>query len=95
MAFSPGTLLSIRREPKVVRRPLVLRSSLTHHGRLELPGFTSLTAVEIASGVAERELSAAEVTRAFLARIDALNPAINAICTPKSGDTSGGRQNRP
>ena len=43
---------------------------------------TSLTAVEIASAVAERKLSAAEVTRAFLARIDALNPTINAICTP-------------
>jgi len=45
---------------------------------------TSLTAVEIASAVAERKLSAAEVTRAFLARIDALNPTINAICTPRA-----------
>ena len=46
---------------------------------------TSLTAVEIASAVAERKLSANEVTRAFLARIDALNPTINAICTPNPG----------
>jgi amidase len=46
---------------------------------------TNLTAVEIASAVAERKLSAAEVTRAFLARIDALNPTINAICTPNPG----------
>jgi len=46
---------------------------------------TSLTAVEIASAVAERKLSATEVTRAFLARIDALNPTINAICTPNPG----------
>lgn len=40
------------------------------------------SAAEIAADVAARRLSAAEVTRAFLARIERVNPAVNAICTP-------------
>ena len=40
-----------------------------------------LSAVEIATAISARRLSAGEVTRAFLARIDAVNPTINAICT--------------
>lgn len=65
----------------------MLRRAVDINGCFELPGalmneITNLTAVEIASAVAERRLSAAEVAKAFLARIDALNPTINAICTP-------------
>ena len=37
-------------------------------------------ATELAALVRERELSPVEVVDAFLARIDALNPAINAFC---------------
>jgi len=73
----------------------VLCRALDRNGRLELPGFTSLTAVEIASAVAERKLSAAEVTRAFLARIDALNPTNNAICTPNPVTLAEPDENRP
>ena len=40
-----------------------------------------LSAVEITSAVGARRLSAVEVTKAFLARIEALNPIINAVCT--------------
>jgi amidase len=39
------------------------------------------SAAEIAADVAARRLSAVEVTRAFLARVEQLNPAVNAICT--------------
>jgi amidase len=46
---------------------------------------TSLSAVEIAEAVSTRRLSAVEVTQAFLARIEEMNPAINAICTPNPG----------
>jgi amidase len=43
---------------------------------------TGLSAVEIAVAVAARRLSASEVVKAFLDRIAAFNPTINAICTP-------------
>lgn len=46
---------------------------------------TNLSAVEIAAAVSSRQLSAGEVTKAFLARIEALNPTINAICTMNPG----------
>jgi amidase len=39
------------------------------------------TAGQIAEAVANGTVSAAEVTEAFLARIDAVNPVINAVCT--------------
>lgn len=42
---------------------------------------TRLPARAIAAAVADRRLSAAEVTAAFLARIDAVNGAVNAVCT--------------
>ncbi len=41
----------------------------------------AMTAARIASGVADGSLGAVEVARAFLGRIDALNPVINAVCT--------------
>lgn len=40
-----------------------------------------MSAVEIAAGIRDRSFSATEVTAAFLSRIDAVNPAINAVCT--------------
>ena len=43
---------------------------------------TQLTAVEIASIVSARKLSASDIAKAFLNRIEALNPTINAVCTP-------------
>ena len=42
---------------------------------------TSLSAAGIARAVAERRMSAREVTEAALARVDAVNPTLNAICT--------------
>lgn len=42
---------------------------------------TQLSAGDIAAQVGARKLSAAEVAQAFLARIDRLNPTLNAICT--------------
>ncbi len=39
------------------------------------------TAARIAEAVASGEVSAVEVTEAFLARIEAVNPVINAVCT--------------
>ena len=41
-----------------------------------------LAATHIAQHVAAGQLSACEVTKAFLTRIDRFNPAVNAICTP-------------
>lgn len=41
----------------------------------------SMTAARIASAVADGSLGAVEVARAFIGRIDALNPVINAVCT--------------
>src|SRR5436309_6367156 len=38
-----------------------------------------LTAIELAQHIARRELSSAEVVDAHLARIDAINPALNAV----------------
>ncbi|MGE0699312.1 MAG: amidase [Hyphomicrobiaceae bacterium] len=49
---------------------------------------TQMTAVEIASAVSTRKLAASEVTDAFLKRIDALNPSINAVCT-RNPDAAG------
>ena len=40
-----------------------------------------LPARDLAARIAGGELSCTEVMRAFLARIEALNPAVNAICT--------------
>ena len=42
---------------------------------------TELTAVDIAAKVAARKVSAREVADAFLARIDKLNPTVNAVVT--------------
>src|ERR1700741_4173962 len=38
-----------------------------------------LSATELAQRIARRELSSAEVVNAHLARIDAVNPALNAV----------------
>lgn len=46
-----------------------------------MPHLTDLSATEIVAGVTSKSISAGEVTEAFLARVDALNPTINAICT--------------
>jgi amidase len=42
---------------------------------------TSRSAGDIALAVAERRLRAAEVAEAFLARVEAVNPRLNAVCT--------------
>lgn len=42
---------------------------------------TQLSAVDLAALIRDRRVSCHEVTRAFLDKIDALNPRINAICT--------------
>ena len=42
---------------------------------------TGLSAARIARAVAERKVSAREVAEAMLARVDAVNPTLNAICT--------------
>ena len=39
-------------------------------------------ATELAALIRERKLSPLELTRAVLARVDALNPTLNAFCTP-------------
>jgi fatty acid amide hydrolase len=41
------------------------------------------SATEIARRIAQRDISAAEVTRAFIARIEAVNPRINAVVIPR------------
>ena len=63
-----------------------VRRTQHHHGCLELQGaemtaITSQTAFEIAQSVKSRKVSAREVTEAFLKRLDAFNPTINAVCT--------------
>ena len=40
-----------------------------------------LSAVDLAGRIASRGLSCREVTEAFLSQIEAMNPAVNAICT--------------
>jgi len=47
-----------------------------------LPQLYALSATEIAARVAARTLSAREATEAALARMDAVNPAINAVIKP-------------
>ena len=42
---------------------------------------TKAPAIDIAAAIVQREVSAADVTAAFLERIEQLNPTINAICT--------------
>ena len=42
---------------------------------------TSLSASQIARQVGQRKVSAREVAEAALARVDALNPTLNAVCT--------------
>lgn len=44
-------------------------------------GFASLSAIELAHAIRRREVSCVEVIEACLARIDTLNPRINAFCT--------------
>ena len=41
-----------------------------------------MPATEMAAAIRQKRLSPVEVTRALLARIDALNPALNAYCLP-------------
>jgi amidase len=55
-----------------------------------------LPATEIARRVRERELSPVEVLDACLARIDALNPALNAVVTPnpRARDEAAGLERR-
>jgi Asp-tRNA(Asn)/Glu-tRNA(Gln) amidotransferase A subunit family amidase len=40
-----------------------------------------MSAVELAAAIRARRLSPVEVTQAVLARIDAINPRVNAYCT--------------
>jgi amidase len=47
-----------------------------------MSALTDLTAGEIAAQVGTRKVSARDVAKAFLDRIDKLNPAVNAVCTP-------------
>src|SRR5687767_10059331 len=41
------------------------------------------SATEIARKIARREISAVEATQAFIARIDEVNPALNAVVVPR------------
>jgi Asp-tRNA(Asn)/Glu-tRNA(Gln) amidotransferase A subunit family amidase len=47
----------------------------------DLDDLCFLPAVELASAIREREVCPVEVTRAFLERIDRVNPKINAFAT--------------
>ena len=44
-----------------------------------------MSAGEIAAAIAKKTLSAVEVAEAALARIDEVNPAVNAVCTVNPG----------
>ena len=44
-----------------------------------MSGITDLAAHELAAAIASREVSCVETMQAYLARIDAINPAVNAI----------------
>ncbi len=44
-----------------------------------------MTAVDLAAAVRNRDLSAVEVTEAILARIDAIDPVLNAFCISMAG----------
>ena len=57
---------------------------------------TQLSASEIAAGVTAQKFSAAEVVEAHLARIEEVNPAVNAVVTvlARGGAGSGGRPGR-
>jgi fatty acid amide hydrolase len=46
-------------------------------------GPTAWSAAEIARRIAARDISSAEVTRAFIARIEAVNPRLNAVVVPR------------
>src|SRR4029453_10599993 len=48
-----------------------------------------LSATELAHRIAHRQLSAIEVVNAHLARIDAVNPALNAVVLILAGDARG------
>lgn len=45
-------------------------------------GIVGRSATDLARAIGARELSAADVVRAFLARIEQVNGAVNAVCTP-------------
>src|SRR5262249_42581599 len=47
---------------------------------------TSLEATELAEAIRRREVSCREVMRAYLARIERLNPRVNAIVSLQDGD---------
>src|ERR1700756_5956672 len=49
------------------------------HGGIPMGEIWQLSATELAQRIAKRELSSVEVVNAHLARIDAVNPALNAI----------------
>ncbi len=41
----------------------------------------NLSAVSIAQEISKKSISCKDVTKAFLERIDELNPVLNAVCT--------------
>ena len=51
-------------------------------------------ASELVELIASKALSPVELMEAILARLDDLNPRLNAICTPTPGTTSGTSQQR-
>src|SRR5207247_8334534 len=63
------------------RRAGALRATSFAHVMLEqaMSEIWQLPATELAQRIARRQLSSAEVVDAHLARIDAVNPALNAV----------------
>nr|WP_272148457.1 amidase family protein [Burkholderia cepacia] len=55
-------------------------------GRIVTQQLWQLSAIEIAKRVRHREVSAREVADATLARLDAVNPAINAVVEHRPDD---------
>ena len=56
---------------------------VTKHAVPEASGICKLSAVELASRISKRELSSRDVVSAFLDRIEAVNPIVNAIVSPR------------
>ena len=53
-----------------------------------------LSATELAQRIADRQLSSAEVVEAHLARIDAVNPALNAVVRVLADEARAARSRR-